>query len=100
MPITTPTHIYLWVLTGVDMLMLWVDLGLSEEVKKISTEQQVNIYNEFMGQLEQDCVAELTELFLERSDLFDKGPAASAFDHVHQELKVSVVIGELITGSL
>lgn len=69
------------------MTMLWVDLGLSDEVKKVSNEQQLHIYNEYMGKLEQECVADLTELFLERSDLFDQ--ISTSPNDVHQELKVS-----------
>jgi hypothetical protein len=77
------------------MMMLWVDLGLSEDVKRISNEQQVHIYNEYMGKLEQECIADLTELFLEKSDLFGSdlfdqlsSSPKEAFDRVHQELKV------------
>lgn len=84
-------------------MMLWVDLGLSEEVKKLSSEEQIHIYNEFNGKLEQDCVADLTELFLERSDLFDKiSPSPSntfspkdLFDNIHQELKVCIYVNAL-----
>ncbi len=72
--------------------MLWVGLGLSEEIKLVKKEIQVQIYNEYMGKLEQECVADLTELFLERSDLFDQLSSSpeDAFWRIHQELKVSV----------
>lgn len=73
------------------MTVLWVELGLSEEIKRISCEEQVHIYNEYMGKLEQVCVADLTELFLEKSDLFDlisTSHTKDTFDLVHQELKV------------
>lgn len=75
------------------MTKLWVDLQLSEDAKLVSSEDQHHIYNEFMSKLEQECVADLTELFLERSDLFDQSSAlpndASFRIHLHQELKVS-----------
>lgn len=72
------------------MMMLWVDLGLSEEARYLSNEQQVHVYNEYMGKLEQECVADLTELFLERSDLFNQISSSpkETFDRVHTELKV------------
>ena len=80
------------------MTMLWVELGLSEEVKRVSEEQLLQIYNEYMGKLEQECVADLTELFLERSDLFDQISASTndTFSKIHQELKVGCVFPECI----
>ena len=76
------------------MMMLWVELGLSEEVKRVSKEVQVQIYNDHMVKLEQKCVEDLTELFLERSDLFDQVSSSpeDAFTRIHQELKVSAYL--------
>ena len=94
-PVSCPTPSYIAAPSlhvGVDMTMLWVELGLSADIKRISSEEQVQIYNEYMGKLEQVCVADLTELFLEKSDLFDTISTTShtkdTFDLVHQELKV------------
>ena len=71
------------------MTMLWIDLGLTDESKRVSMEKQMLIYNEYMAKLEKECVADLMELFLERLDLFDQiSPSPmDIFDHVHQELK-------------
>ena len=71
------------------MTMLWIDLGLTDEAKRVSMEKQMLIYNENMAKLEKECVADLVELFLERLDLFDPvSPSPmDIFDHVHQELK-------------
>ncbi len=71
------------------MCMLWSDLGLQDEVQWMSQELQIAVYNECMVKLEQECVADLTELFLERSDLFNEiSSPKDTFDHVHEELKV------------
>ena len=71
------------------MTMLWINLGLTDEAKRVSMEKQMLIYNEYMAKLEKECVADLMELFLERLDLFDQiSPSPmDTFDHVHQELK-------------
>ncbi len=76
------------------MLMLWMELGLSEEVRLVQGEEQVAIYNDYMGRLEQECVADLTELFLEKSEFFDQISSSpqETIELVHQELKVSCSI--------
>ena len=71
------------------MVMLWSDLDLLDQTRWMSQEQQIFVYNECMGKLEQECVADLTELFMERSDLFNEiSSPKDTFDHVHEELKV------------
>ncbi len=46
--------------------------------------------NEYMGKQEQEYVADLTELFLEQSNLFDQvlSSTKDPFACIHQELKV------------
>ena len=73
------------------MTALWEELRLAEEVKHVSRRNQVQMYNEYMDKLEQKCVADLTELFLERSDLFDQFSTAPLYAYVRcilPELKV------------
>ena len=78
-------------------MMLWADLGLSNNAKLLSKEEQLHIYNEYMGKLEQECVADLTELFLEQSNLFGQIISSKenfdshAVESVHKELKVSSI---------
>jgi len=68
---------------------LWADLKLQDQTRWMSQEQQISVYSECMAKLEQECVADLTELFLERSDLFNEiDSPKDTFDHVHEELKV------------
>ena len=71
------------------MTMLWIHLNLTDEARRLSIENQMLIYNEYMAKLEKECVADLMELFLERLDLFDQISSSpmDIFDHVHQELK-------------
>ena len=64
----------------------------------MSQERQMAVYSECMGKLEHECVADLTELFLERSDLFNEiSFPKDTFDHVHEELKVSCSVMSLYT---
>ena len=76
------------------MNVLWMKLRLSTEVKYVSLKTQVMMYNEYMGKLREKCVADLRELFLERSDLFDQFSSAPLYAYVRcirPGLKVAMV---------
>ena len=65
------------------------ELGLSEEVSRIPEERLMKLYQDHMVHVEQECVSDVKELLLERSDLFAQLDAADVLGRVDQELAVS-----------
>lgn len=74
---------------GGNMYDVFNELGISEEVSRIPEERLMKLYQDHMVHVEQECVSDVKELLLERSDLFAQLDAADALGRVDQELAVS-----------
>ena len=59
---------------------------------------QVRLYQEKMAAVEQKCIQELQELFLERTELFALTESTEVIQRVHEELKVGGVVNDHVTG--
>ena len=84
------THVFPPHIPGADTYDVFNELGLSKEVEQVSKEWLKKLYQDHMVHIEQECIKNLQELLLERSDLFVQLNDADIFDRVDQELKVSV----------
>ena len=73
------------------MDQLWADLGLSSDATHVQPDRLIKIYHDYMGVVEQQCLAELEELLLEHHDIFDENMSSEAnmITRVSEELKVS-----------
>ena len=78
-------HMYV----GVDMDQLWSDLGVASDAVHVPSDRLIKIYHDYMGSVEQECLANLEELLLERHDIFDPNISeAEMITRVSEELKV------------
>lgn len=80
---SVPSH-----LPGTDMFDLCGQLGLAEEASKVSQERLVRVYQEVMQAVEGECVKDLLELFLEKTELFSVSDSVLIPDLVNKELQV------------
>ena len=92
------THTHTHTHTGKDMDQLWEDLGVADDVKYVSSDRLFQIYHDYMGSVEQQCLSELEELLLEHHDIFDKNISSEAdmITKVSEELRVSYIAGESV----
>ena len=72
------------------MDQLWSDLGVANDATHVHTDRLIKIYHDCMGSVEQQCLAELEELLLERHDIFDNNISddVDMIGRVSEELKV------------
>ena len=74
---------------GVDMDQLWSDLGVASDAVHVPSDRLIKIYHDYMGSVEQECLANLEELLLERHDIFDPNISeAEMITRLSEELKV------------
>lgn len=74
---------------GIDMDQLWSDLGVASDAVHVPSDRLIKIYHDYMGNVEQECLANLEELLLERHDIFDPNISeAEMITRVSEELKV------------
>ena len=82
-------HMHILTRTGVDMDQLWGDLGVASDAVHVPSDRLIKIYHEYMGNVEQQCIANLEELLLERHDIFDPNISETEMiTRVSEELKV------------
>ena len=83
------THTHTHTHTGIDMDQLWSDLGVAGDAIHVPPDRLIKIYHDYMGNVEQQCLANLEELLLERHDIFDPNISeAEMITRVSEELKV------------
>ena len=71
------------------MYKVFNELCIWEEVSRVPEQRLRKLYQDHMVHLEQECVSDVKELLLERSDLFTQVDAADVLGRVDQELAVS-----------
>ena len=76
------------------MEQLWSDLGVAGDAVHVSSDRLLKIYRDCMMTVEQQCLADLEELLLERHDIFDRNlnGEVDMIARVSEELKVRTVI--------
>ena len=86
-PPNTHTHTHTQI--GVDMDQLWSDLGVAGNATHVPSDRLIKIYHDYMSNVEQQCLANVEELLLERHDIFDPNISeAEMITRVSEELKV------------
>ena len=76
------------------MDQLWSDLGVANDATHVQTDRLIKIYHDCMGNVEQQCLAELEELLLEHHDIFDNNISdeMDMISRVSEEFKVRETI--------
>ena len=72
------------------MDQLWSDLGVANDATHVPSDRLIKIYHDYMGNVEQQCLANLEELLLEHHNIFDPDVSSEAemITRVSEELKV------------
>ena len=69
---------------------------MASDATHVPTDRLIKIYHDYMGNVEQQCLADLEELFLQHHDIFDLDTSneADMIARVSEELKVRELVVE------